>query len=388
MSKVKARTLLTLAILTLLHVPFSPTLLAKTNPLQDHHSPEFRALHTTRYQDDAERIKKTFENELYTLNASTAGHYGLRMYRQTLDPKYSAAVWSDMARVASTLNGIAASIHTKEQAKEYGSKRLEEYRKKKTTRSQLRYQATKDKPEYLLIGLDMLGSMARANEYGLKHKADVQLRHLIKQFDFKPYATNPEMIRAWAAQLANQVYWLRQLGEQDIVDDFIHAFKNTYPDSQDKQLSDQQFTNKIYGLTHIIFAASEYYQQSVDPNEFAWIYDYFDNNIDQILTRTKEDVVAEVGISYLLANKLHSPVLADTQSTIAHAIDINHDMIPSTDGSFALQKGEHRNVLAIMLLNWQGVKNAPTVKNQPEVFKDRPYGLVNNNLMNNDLVTK
>lgn len=376
MPQIKVRTRLTLAILTLLQVAFSPTLLAKTDRLQDSPPSEVGSLQTARYQDDAERIKQTFESELYTLNASTAGHYGLRMYRQTLDPKYSAAVWSDMARITSTLNEIAANIHTKEQAKEYGLKRLQAYKQKKGTRSQLRYQVTKDKPEYLLIGLDLLGSMARADEYGLKHRADVSLRNLIKQYDFKPYATNPEMIRAWAAQLANQVYWLRQLGEQDVVDDFIHAFRKTYPDNQDKQLSDQQFTNKIYGLTHIIFAASEYYQQPIDPKEFAWIYDYFDSHIEQILIRTKEDVIAEVGISYLLANQLHSPILANTQATIAHAIDINQGMIPSTGGSFALQKGEHRNVLAIMLLNWQGVKNAPTIISQPEVFKNRPYGLI------------
>ncbi|OEF23497.1 DUF3541 domain-containing protein [Vibrio rumoiensis] len=376
MQRKKAPSLLTLAILGLAQVTFSYDAFAKTADSQTQASTAVIALQATRYQEDAELIKKTFEEQLYTLNAETAGHYGLRMYRQTLNPKYSAAVWSDMARVASTLNNIAATVHTKEQAKKYGEDKLETYKEKNKPRSQLRYQVTKDKPEYLFLGIDLLSTMARANEYGLKHQDDSHLRGLLGQFDFKPYATDPDMIRAWAAQLANQVYWLRQLGEQDVVDDFVAVLQKTYPDSKDKELSDQQFSNKIYGLTHLIFAASEYYQHPVDPKEFAWIYTYFDKNIDQILTRTKNDVIAEVGISYLLAGKLNSSTLADTQATIAHAIDMDKNMIPSTDGDYELQKGEHRNVLAIMLLHWQGVHNAPTVNNHPPVFKNVPYGLV------------
>lgn len=333
-------------------------------------------LSNARYQQDAESIKQTFESQLYTLNATTAGHYGLRLFRQTLDPKYSAAIWSDMARAASTLNQIATEIQTPKQAKAYGENRLKAYANTEKVRRQMRFEATKDHPEYLFLGIDLLGSMARADEYGLKHKYDKHLRNLIRQFDFKTYATDPDMIKAWAAQLANQVYWLRQLGEQDVVNEFIETFKKTYPDNQDKQLTDQQFANKIYGLTHIIFAASEYYQHPVDAKEFAWIYDYFDNNIEQILTRTKEDVIAEVGISYLLAQKYRAPTLADTQATIAHAIDPKMKMIPSTDGDFELASGEHRNVLAIMLLHWQGTHEAPTITDQPSLFKDLPYGLI------------
>ena len=371
MFKLKPASLVAIAIFGFSQLAFVPTVLAKENPSQ-----QTSSIQASRYQQDAELIKHTFESQLYTLNASTAGHYGLRMFRQTLDSKYSAAVWSDMARVTSTLNEIATEIHTRKQAKTYGQKKLQYYKTKGTVRTQMRYEATKDKPEYLFLGIDLLGAMARADEYGLKHKDDKHLHNLIRQFDFKPYATDPEMIKAWAAQLANQVYWLRQLDEQDVVDDFILAFQKTYPDSQDKQLTDQQYTNKIYGLTHIIFAASEYYQQPIDNKEFAWIYDYFDKNIEQILIRTKEDVVAEVGISYLLAGKLNSPTLADTQATIAHAIDMKKGMIPSTDGDFNLRKGEHRNVLAIMLLNWQGTNAAPTISKQPKVFSDLPYGLV------------
>jgi len=327
------------------------------------------------FKQDAALIRDTYESELYTLPAFKSGHYGLRMYRQTLDDKYAAAIWSDMARVASRLNYFSNEVHTSQQIADYTAKRISNYLTDSSERSVLRFQVTKDLPEYLYLGVDLLGSMARANEYGLKHQQDAKLREVIRRYDFSIYATNREMIKAWAAQLANQVYWLKQLGEQDVTAQFIDAFKQAYPDQQDHLLSEQQLINKVYGLTHIIFAASAYYQHPIKENDFQWIYDYYRNNIDMIIERTKEDVIAEVGINFLLAGLTDDPVLLKTRSVIQKALDREHGLVPSVDGEFDLEKGEHRNVLAIMLLDWQGVHHAPTVNNQPELFKSVPYGL-------------
>ncbi|MEL0630715.1 DUF3541 domain-containing protein [Psychromonas aquatilis] len=328
------------------------------------------------FKEDADLIRKTYESQLYTLPAFKSGHYGLRMYRQTLDDKYAAAIWSDMARVASRLNHFSNEVHTPQQISDYATKRINNYLTDTSERSVLRYRVTKDLPEYLYVGVDLLGSMARANEYGLKHQQDAKLREIIGRYDFTEYATDQAMIEAWAAQLANQVYWLKQLGEQDVTKQFIDAFRKTYPDQQDHLLSEQQLTNKIYGLTHIIFAASGYYQHAINEADFQWIYDYYRNNIDMIIERTKEDVIAEVGINFLLADLADDPVVLKTQNAIQKALDREHGLIPSVDGGIDLKNGEHRNVLAIMLLDWQGVHQAPTVNTQPDLFDSMPYGLI------------
>ncbi|MDD9176521.1 DUF3541 domain-containing protein [Aliivibrio finisterrensis] len=328
------------------------------------------------FKQDAASIRHTYETQLYTLSAFKAGHYGLRMYRQTMDPKYSAAVWSDMARVASRLNQFSSEVHTPEQIDIYAQKRLSSYVDDTDIRSTLRYQATKNMPEYFYLGVDLLGSMARANEYGLKHRNDKQLREIIRRYDFKKYATNEAMIKAWAAQLANQVYWLRQLGEQDVVDEFVEAFKLAYPDNKDAALSKQQYGNKIYGLTHILLADSQYYQYPLKESDHQWIYDYLRNNIDTILERAKEDIISEVGITFLLAGLEDDPVVYKTQKHIQDAINREKNMVPSTSNSTDLTDGEHRNVLAIMLLDWQTPHAAPTIQNEPKVFKSKPYGLV------------
>lgn len=186
------------------------------------------------YSQSAQLIKDTYESQLYTLPAFREGHFGLRMYRQTLNDKYLPAVWTDMAQVANRLNRFANEVSAPEQIFLYSEARLATYHDKEDERSQRRYTVTKHQPEYLYLGIDLIGAMARADEYGLKHKQDKSLRSVLRRYDFARYATDPEMIEAWAAQLANQVYWLRQLGEQDVINAFTDAFRTTYPDNQDK----------------------------------------------------------------------------------------------------------------------------------------------------------
>ncbi|TKF07912.1 DUF3541 domain-containing protein [Vibrio kanaloae] len=332
--------------------------------------------HEPLFKQSADLIRTTYESQLYTLPAFKEGHYGLRMYRQTLDDRYAAAVWSDMARVASKLNRLSNDVHTMEQIVLYSKQRVASYIDDNDERSARRYNVTQHMPEYLYLGVDLLGSMARANEYGLEHKNDAKLREIIRRYDFSRYVTNEDMVKAWAAQLANQVYWLRQLGEQDVVDKFVDTFKKAYPDDKDKKLSSQQYGSKIYGMTHVIFGDSEYYQHKVSEQEHQWIYDYFRENIDTILLRAKEDVIAEVGLTFLLADLEGDPVVEKTRLAIQASINKKHGMIPSITGDFDLEYGEHRNVLAIMLLDWQQVNEAPTLKGNPKVFTTIPYGLV------------
>jgi len=101
------------------------------------------------YQKSADLIKQTYEQKLFTLPAFKEGHYGLRMYRQTLDDKYAAAIWSDLARVASRLNYFAAEVNTPENIFVYSEERLAGYIGDDDERSLRRFNVTKHMPEYL-----------------------------------------------------------------------------------------------------------------------------------------------------------------------------------------------------------------------------------------------
>jgi len=327
------------------------------------------------FQASAELIRQTYEPQLFTLPNSRVAHWGLRMYRQTLDVRYRATIGNDLARIANRLNKFAAEVYTPEQIDRYTQKRLSSYQRSKNARSQRRFRATQATPEYFYI-IALLGAMARADEYGLKHREDDKFREVLRRYDFGSYATDPKMVKAWAAQLANQVFWLRQIGGQDVVEPFILAFRQAYPDSRDASLSRLQYGNKLYGMTHIIFAGAEFYQRNVSEAQHQWIFDYFRANIDVILQRAKPDIVAEVGISFLLAGLIDDPVVLKTRQFIQSHIDPQKGMIPSVAGAFDLSSGGHRNVLAVMLLDWRSVNAAPTIEQQPEVFRNLPFGLV------------
>ncbi len=334
------------------------------------------------YQNLANTLRSTFEAQLFTLPAIRAGHYSLRMYRQTGNPRYAAAIWSDMACAASTLNHIAYDLTSDKAMLAYALERLRKLQDSHAERARLRQLATARKPMYLVLGAELLWAMTRADEYGLKHREDKTLRVILRRHDFTRFSEDPVMIRVWAAQLANQVYWLRQLGEADTVNDYIQAFRSLYPHTKDNSLSDLEYGNKIYGMTHLIFAASRYYQEPVQEAEFQWIYDYFRTDIQTILQRTKPDIIAEVGLCFLLARMEKDPVVIKTRETIAKVIALatdNHsEIIPAVDGSSNLEKGEHRNVLAIMLLGWQGTCKhpGPVVPQMPQFFPELPWGLI------------
>ena len=55
-----------------------------------------------------------------------------------------------------------------------------------------------------------------------------------------------------------------------------------------------------------------------------------------ILNRAKEDVIAEVGITFLLAGLENDPTLEKIRKHIRASIDPTEGMIPSKDGGFEL----------------------------------------------------
>ncbi len=335
---------------------------------------------TLSYQQSAEIIRHTYDSQLVTLSNYAQSHYGLRMLRQSQDSqRYSAMVWNDLTRIANTLNTFAASIHTPEQIVLYAQSQLAAYRERPDERSQRRYNATKNMPEYLYLGGDLLSALARVDEYGLQHQQAKALHQIFKRYDFEKYVTSKPMIEAWAPQLANQVLWLRQLDEQDVVRSFTKAFRATYPDNQDASLTASQYENKLAGMTHLVFADSHYFQRSVDAKRYAWIYDYFRRHIDTIVLRASPEITAEVGLCFLLAELNNDPVINKTRDTIQKAINLDAGLIPTSRGNPQLTPAERRNVLAIMLLDWQGVHATPTPKATPQLFRKLPYGLLAKN---------
>jgi len=323
----------------------------------------------------ADDILSHYKKNYYLLNSYEQGHFSLRLYRQTLSPQYENGISIDLYRLANKLNRFANEINSPEKIYLYSQKDLARYKNKKDIRSQYRYEATKNTPEYFYLGLNLIRTMARIDEYGLKDIHDSKLRSILNNYDFKRFVTDKNMIRAWAAQLANQVYWLKQLGEKNYIPDFINTFRKTYPDNKDKNLTRQQYENKLYGLTHIILADSMYYQKSISEANHQWIFNYFRSNIDTIVLRAKADILAEVGISFMLAGQQNDPAVIKIKQAIIKKYNEKEHMILSINGDNNIKTGEHRNILTVMLMNWPSQNTVAPFDRRSKLFSHLPYGL-------------
>jgi len=297
--------------------------------------------------DVADRIQKNFEAHLYQLPPRTQGHYGLRLYRITGNPLYLNAVLYDYYAVVDRINAILPNLNNRDYISQQSKRLIADISNGK--RGRARRKSLRKYPEFIFYA-KTLGYAARLNEYGVNVPTDVIAA--LARYDFKSALTDKKMIKAWAAQLSNYAYWLRQLGIADYTLAYKNAFLQTYPDDRDHKLSRWQYKNKIYGLTHFIFAASGYYQYSVSAKEFDWIIKYFTKNQQRILDNTSADVMAEVAINYLLAGQADNTLIDKIKAKLLNQFNPDHAMIPSVSGKIDLATGEHRNVLALMLFNW------------------------------------
>ncbi|BAJ02333.1 conserved hypothetical protein [Shewanella violacea DSS12] len=295
-------------------------------------------------------IKNNLEQHLYQLPPRVQGHYGIRLYRMTGDEKYANAALVDLYAVTESQAFYACSLDNPGFITSEAEKAISLLGK--GPRAKARKQALAPFPDFIFYTDVLLRFSSRIHEFGLRGPCNDKLLTALKKTDLKTGLTDKAMIKTWAAQLINYVYWAKQLGVGDYIKEYKQAFIEVYPNNKDSELDKKQFQNKLYGLTHFIFAASEYYQHDVDPIEFAWILDYFEANIDRILEDATDDIIAEVGISFHLAGQSDNPVVAKTQAHIVNAFDADVQFIRSPMGNSDLAQGEHRNVLAMMLLNW------------------------------------
>ena len=299
------------------------------------------------YEDIAQSIQHKFDQELDNFSDYKAGHYAARIYRISGDTshlKYSLQDLSSIQKQAAKFLQIARN----DGEVEYSKSLVDTW--SPGNRSDLRRESHTIAPAFP-FQLRSLNILRRSSEYRI---CSPQLEHLkehILAHDFTHELSNPFMVKAWAAQLANVVAWVKQLGGEDYSELFNNTLQTVYPDNQDHLLTTQQYENKIYGLTHIILAGSQYYQYKINRDDFLWIFDYFDINVDTIISRAKADVIAEVGIAYLLSGDHSNPALKNIKQGVARQFDITHNMIPSVEGDFVISSGSHRNVLAIMLLS-------------------------------------
>ena len=306
-------------------------------------------------QQVAEEIRANYESGLETLPLSLQRHYAQRLYRVTGDDNFLSYQQTHAAHLVQLFDHDVTGLRSNADYVVMRDRLMAEKRSLRTDRQKQRAILFNRYPG-MLYNTDLAFRLVQLEYYGLLNQLPEDevalLKQVLREADFESFLLDEAAIRHYAAQAANQVWFLYQLGVVDLREAFIQRFQEIYPVSGDVLLSRSEFHNKIYGLTHIVIAASRYYQDHLPKDSFAWITDYFIAQLPILLETTTEDILAEVGISMALTGQLDHPAVEQIRQRLVAAYDPVNRMIPSPKGGTDFAQGEHRNVLAVMLLIW------------------------------------
>lgn len=328
------------------------------------------AQYLPQYLQSAEKIRQLYDTNFIRLSSGARNHYAPRMYRLTGDEYYAKLLGNQIYQITDRLNLYLANLDDKQWRITKSNEMIANL--PKTRRGKARKKVlsgTSDKR----FALYVVYQLAKLQEYGLEHPGHRKFVSYLKGIELKALLLSKDFIKAYAAQVANYVYWLRTLGIEDWTADLQQAFANAYPDNKDSKLKKRAFSNKLYGLTHIVLADSDYYQHNVSATEHKWILDYFRANKDRITKDAKADILAEIGLCFLLTEQYQDPLLAEMKKLINQAIDPDKNMILSVKGNDNLSSGEHRNILAYALLNWPNtLYKGPILLNDEKLRRTLP----------------
>jgi uncharacterized protein DUF3541 len=315
---------------------------------------------TDPYKVYAIRLKQTLELILLTLNPTTRKHYAVRLYRMTSDARYIEPVSFELPalfkKLRDDLSILDDSYYIRQRANEIVKRG---FYLGVTNPNPMAWHAALVRGGDVAFYLKLAKRLNTLREYDLLDTKVIpgvnkMVEALREQKDrLITFLLNRELMKTAGAQLANYVNYLFRLNVVDIRQRYLEGLEEELMRGKpDTAISNAEYIEKIYGMTHVILAASDYYQEPVDRKEFAWIFDYFEKNIETILARTKPDVYAEVGLCFLAANERENPAFSKARDAIVAAIHPEKGMIVSAADGSDPNIAEHRNVLAIMLLDW------------------------------------
>tara|TARA_R110002049_G_scaffold222771_1_gene394401 strand:+ start:7015 stop:8091 length:1077 start_codon:yes stop_codon:yes gene_type:complete len=299
-------------------------------------------------------IQEIYEQALPTLSEDKQRHFAQRLYRLTGEQRWRALnhVYGErlLARLEEDIVGLAEPGYAAARSRAIVADYSQRTAKQRARRAMLGEWGE------IAFARGLLFRLVQAEYHGLLPTIENHERALGYQaeVDWAAFLTDRAVIGIYAAQVANQAYFLHQLGVMDLRREVESAFRRHYPPDRVAGLDDAEYRNWLYGLTHFVIADSRYYQRKVDPEVHAWVLEALERETADIMARATADIQAEVALAFLLADREDHPLVGRVREALVAAVDPASGIIPSSSGEKGLAGGEHRNVLAIMVLRWPG----------------------------------
>lgn len=299
-------------------------------------------------------IQEIYERALPTLSEDKQRHFAQRLYRLTGEQRWRPLNRAYGERLLAGLEEDIVGLAEPGYAAARSRAIVADYSQR--TAKQRARRAMLGEWGEIAFARSLLFRQVQAEYHGLLPAIEDHERALDYQaeVEWAPFLTDPKVIGVYAAQVANYAYFLHQLGVMDLRREVEAAFQRRYPPDRVAELDDAEYRNWLYGLTHFVIADSRYYQRKVDPEVHAWVLDALERETSGILARATADIQAEVAIAFLLAGREDHPLVGRVRESLVAAVDPASGIIPSPEGEKEVADGEHRNVLAIMVLRWPG----------------------------------
>lgn len=294
----------------------------------------------------AENIRNYFENRTAELNAEKKGHWALRLYRSSGDTQYSARLddykhymLQCMKKMLQTPENLIGKKNVSENKPIVSAKEIKRQAILADWQVTLHYRRLL----YYTYQITMMGGVTEPESSQILRPA----LDVLTKIDFRPFLFNPDVILYNSAKAINSIYYLKRLGISDFEEEFLKICRNLF-DSVPSTPS-VEFNNKVYGLTHLIIADSDFYLHPVSYEKHRWIFDFFENHASEIFDLDSPDIISEIAICFKLADRPDHPLVSRVQSYLLKKIDQKEKILFRKEPA-SIDLLEHRNIVAYLAL--------------------------------------
>ncbi len=232
------------------------------------------------HQEAGQAIQAIYEAALPELPLGKQRHFAQRLYRISADTHYLDPLQRHarllLAQLERDINGLGEPGYAAARAQEA----VANY-PRRTAKQRARQVMLAEWGE-IAFGRQLLFRLVQAEYYGLLDTLPNHDRALdyLGSLAWQRFLTDPEVVRLYAAQVANQAWFLHQLGVVDLRQEMREAFLSAFPEDSVAALNEADYRNRLYGMTHMVIADSRYYQRWVESESHAWILDTFTGEIE------------------------------------------------------------------------------------------------------------
>jgi len=301
------------------------------------------------YSEVAQKITRTFESQLFSFDLKHQAHFATRMWRISGEEKYCLPIFFNFQLRTLKMAEAISGWKRKSSQKKIEVEMLERWEpsSKRGIQKKEMYQRNPDLYFYtrLIHYLFLLKSFGLERE-PLSELYSQNIRYLQK-IDLFKLVTQPDFIRFDPSIVVNTVYYLQYLGVANLESKFKPLFLQFWQGEKAKE--EDAYKSKIYGFTHLVIAASYFYQRFASADDFSWVLSFFEKNIDEIMKRTNPDIVGEVGLCFKLVKK-SSQAEKEAKKHLISKFGPRLGYVPG-EGEKGIEKAEHRNIVAILLLS-------------------------------------